>query len=1029
MRSCITVGLLCLYLLTALLPPADARSYPVRFYHYTTREGLSSNILYSLAQDGQGYIWMTTDAGVDRFDGHSFRHYEHRDGDPYTPPGNRVYVCSDREGNIWAFSGEGLARFDAHAGRFVRFVWDSTAESKGVRAIGFDRQHTMWFVTTDEWVRKKEAGSDRVQQVARLSDLVTNHILPDSKGRIWIAANEGLARLDAQTGEIQAYKGNAQTGFIENIFRLFEDNRQRLWLGTWGNGIGLFDPDRGSVTSFRFNDTGKNFPHNYVLSMTHPTSRPNDPEIWISNMDPELGIVVFNTETKEARTISHNSNDYYSLSNNAGICLLRDRNGNIWYAGESGLDKYSPAASRFPEINLDKIPGYEKDIGIWSLLADGPLLWIGTTGNGVYACDAATGRLRKKIDLSLFSISRSPESNAVRCISRQGHRLLFGCYQGAFVLDDRSGKPVEILPLQDRSVTGIARDKKGRYWFGTKDGLFVTDATLAACTDTFLYDIHINCVYADNEGTVWAGTSRKGLYGIKDGQVFMISGKDSAHRQLSGSTVNSITGDGKGNIYIAASNGVGIYNSGTLKFYTPEQGFVYNGFCHILPDKQGRIWLLHLRGISSLDPATGAFRHYGEREGVVGPTFDGGGLTMDEKGNVYFGRYISIYAFEPQALLQDTFSAPLYLTEVRYGDSLVPYPLQHRDQPLKISWKERSITFEYALLNYGEPEGNVYEYQLEGLDKTWIPAGDRRVVTYSNLRAGVYTFRVRARNSDGYYSGQEAQMMLTVVPPFWKTIWFRVLLGILIVSALLYIVRLRDRSIRTKERVKRQMIEAEMKALRAQMNPHFVFNSLNSINRYIVGSDIVTASGYLTRFSKLIRLILENSTADTILLDKEIQTLRLYTDMELLRFEDSFACDIEIHPPLAPEGVWIPSMVIQPFVENAIWHGLMHKEGGQGHLRISFLQLDRHTLQVIVEDNGIGRARARELKSRETVRHKSFGMRISNERLQLINDLHGRRSSVEIIDLERAGSPTGTRVILIIPIQKTGEENDKSGTD
>jgi LytS/YehU family sensor histidine kinase len=215
---------------------------------------------------------------------------------------------------------------------------------------------------------------------------------------------------------------------------------------------------------------------------------------------------------------------------------------------------------------------------------------------------------------------------------------------------------------------------------------------------------------------------------------------------------------------------------------------------------------------------------------------------------------------------------------------------------------------------------------------------------------------------------------------------------------------------------KQQMADIEMQALRAQMNPHFIFNCLNSINRYIVKSDQATASLYLTRFAKLIRLILDNSNSKTVTLTNELEALRLYIDMESIRFEKQFSYKINIDENVSPDHIYVPPLIIQPYVENAIWHGLLHKET-EGHLEVRLTMPQPNMLQCVVEDNGVGRAKAKELKSKSASTSKSLGMKLTESRLALLNKHSNWDASIEILDLvDPEGIPAGTRVTLKILI-------------
>jgi LytS/YehU family sensor histidine kinase len=214
----------------------------------------------------------------------------------------------------------------------------------------------------------------------------------------------------------------------------------------------------------------------------------------------------------------------------------------------------------------------------------------------------------------------------------------------------------------------------------------------------------------------------------------------------------------------------------------------------------------------------------------------------------------------------------------------------------------------------------------------------------------------------------------------------------------------------------KKMADVEMQALRAQMNPHFIFNCLNSINRYIVKSDQATASLYLTRFAKLIRLILDNSNSKSVTLSNELEALRLYIEMESIRFEKKFSYKITLGEGVQPDSVYVPPLIIQPYVENAIWHGLLHKETA-GHLAIYISRNEKCMIECTIEDNGIGRAKAKELKSKSASTKKSLGMKLTEDRLALLNKQFQSESAVEVVDLVASdGEPAGTKVIIKIPI-------------
>jgi len=219
----------------------------------------------------------------------------------------------------------------------------------------------------------------------------------------------------------------------------------------------------------------------------------------------------------------------------------------------------------------------------------------------------------------------------------------------------------------------------------------------------------------------------------------------------------------------------------------------------------------------------------------------------------------------------------------------------------------------------------------------------------------------------------------------------------------------------------KKQAELEMQALRAQMNPHFIFNCLSSINRFILKNESKIASNYLTRFSRLIRMVLMNSQKSLIALDDELQMLEIYLEMERLRFKNSFDYAITFLNAIDSDNVFIPPLLLQPFCENAIWHGLMHKEG-PGRLDIE-LSIENNILNCIITDNGVGREKAEEMNSKTAEKEKSMGLKITTERLALLNKEKGIYTSYDMEDLkDENGNATGTKVILRISFKESIEE-------
>jgi hypothetical protein len=330
-----------------------------------------------------------------------------------------------------------------------------------------------------------------------------------------------------------------------------------------------------------------------------------------------------------------------------------------------------------------------------------------------------------------------------------------------------------------------------------------------------------------------------------------------------------------------------------------------------------------------------------------------------------------------------------------------------------------NIKIDFVGISYRSAGMTKYNYKMDGIDPEWNTTGYRSV-QYPSLPPGDYAFSVYAVAADGIRSLQPATVHFTVFPPWYRTWWF--VLGSIIVSGSLvtFLIYRRLRQIRLREGEKtelnRRAADMELKALRAQMNPHFIFNAMNSIQNFIIRNESESAHRYLSKFSKLIRNVLDNSKNKLVPLEQELETLELYLELESLRFEHKFTYAFIIDPSIDMNFAEIPSMLIQPYVENAIWHGLLHRPEN-GKITISMTLTENDIIRCMIEDNGVGRRRSQELKKNMVRTHKSVGMEVTRERLEIINKTSNSDLSVHVTDLyDDAGNPCGTRVIIYIPV-------------
>jgi hypothetical protein len=468
----------------------------------------------------------------------------------------------------------------------------------------------------------------------------------------------------------------------------------------------------------------------------------------------------------------------------------------------------------------------------------------------------------------------------------------------------------------------------------------------------------------------------------------------------------------------------------TIRIYTNEDGLINNPLT-VLPDGLGNIWFNNERkNISSLNIKTGIITTLTEQDAYQRQSYDWttprgkiSGRELYFTGNPLASN-ISLDRISPGKFIRGQI-ARVYFKSLKINQKSVSQGT-NTIQKLLLQYFENKISIETGIINHYVRGKSRIRYRMDKLDTSWQYAPYYYTIRYEGLPPGEYTLQLQASNSSNEFNGPIKTLLITISPAVWNTWWFRLIALAFLIDLIYTFIRWRvkqkyalqlERSEKEKQiaDVRRKATELEMQALRAQMNPHFIFNSLNSINRFILQNNKAQASEYLTKFSKLVRMILQNSQASLISLEAELEALGLYLEMEALRFNYHFDYTITTSKDLDIEVLQVPPLILQPYVENAIWHGLMHKEE-KGHLSIEILEKDDQ-LYFSIEDNGIGRQKAKELASKTATRHKSLGLRITANRIAILQKNGSTESPVTIRDLvDRNGVAAGTEVIIKMPL-------------
>jgi len=687
-------------------------------------------------------------------------------------------------------------------------------------------------------------------------------------------------------------------------------------------------------------------------------------------------------------------------------CLAEDEYGFIWFGSRhgGGLYRYDGYDLKTFVVDPSKLHRSlsSNEINTVFSYADGKL-YIGTHG-GMTILDLVSGSMQcfadaidKVPDYTTFLVEPIIPDSTCEC-------TWFGTAYGLCRLDWQSEAIDCMLPSNQADQRQmpkhiidmvVDRSDKNLLWLGTADGFFSYNKGTGEYAHYIIPEapgIVILDLYQDKEGDVWiAGDAGKEAHAGKLFRFAPLTGHfveyklslpGNDHAQSVGEVYSVLPATDADQLWISTKNSVGLLNKHNGEYqawtYDPARpdGLLPNEFFRaMLADRHGRLWISSWQGIQY---ARNAF-------------------VRSERP-----------VFIPKVCITDV--------QVSNARADVVKPLLYH-QSLDLQDDQRDFAIRYVLPNPLHAENVTYQYQLQGWDKEWVTS-DQRLVQYTRLHGGRYTFLIRGREGNGEW-GEVTSLPIEVERKLTEYGWFWVMGALLLGGMLFGTNRYLMSRTRKEEQLKsdsnKKVTEIEMQALRAQMNPHFLFNSLNSIKYYALSKDKEATADYLTKFSSLVRTILNNSKSHTISIKDELEALRLYIEIEHLRLEGKFDYSFDVDTSIRVEQAQVPPMILQPFVENAIWHGLMRKTAG-GKLIVQVKDLGT-SIQCVIEDNGIGRKKALELKGNGPGHKKSMGIQITGDRISMINRIYGIDTKVHIIDLVNArGEAEGTRVVINIPL-------------
>ncbi len=967
---------------------------------------ISDNKITRIGEDSKGNLWVGTQNGLNYFDirKRSFKRYNDKEKFGIGISGISA-IKKDKDNKIWISSDNSLFVFDSINNKFI----ESSLQIKGFGIFDIELCNSGIYLSTIKNLYYKDFRSDSVQLIHLLQaltnedDFQITRLLKDDCDVIWVATSKGLFYIKTSENKTKVIE---LLSFKNELIRLFlRKSKYELWIET-NTGLYILNTQTSEFKKYIYNPT---FPKGYPKERFYNAFYSSSNILWAQIFGK--GLSYFDVNKSNFQNVPLATMDHikwvgclfeiYEYSPN--ILLIPQKNAVGFLDIISG--KITPFTYK-PKYNQE---GWQGGL-VCFLEEDNNRLWMGTDG-GLFLFDK---KIKQFIDIeSKFKQFKIFRKKTIRKIHRdsEGYLWIVTWNEGVYKVDfDKKGIKKYFTKGALNATRSIMETKDGQIWVGSREGIgkYIVNA------DSFkIYKQDVNnpesisestgfCMYEDEQKNIWVGTYGGGLNKLD-------------------------------------------VKTEKFKHYTTENGLIDNNVISILPDKKRNLWLSTFDGISVFNPVTETFQNFTQKNGLLNTGFNaflyGKGRYSDR---FFFAGNDGIDFFYPDSIRLSTLDPNVYITDFKLFNKFVPISRGKKDKNnfvldddisftkhLTLTYKQNVIGFDFVALDYSSPKSIKYAYMLEGFDTAWQYIGNQHSATFTNLDAGNYTFRVKATNSDGVWGTKETTLKLTILAPWWQTWWFRALM-ILTLSGLGYsFYRYRINQIQEKEMLKtalnQRIAEVEMEALRSQMSPHFIFNCLSAITRFILNHENDAATLYLTKFSRLVRLVLNHSQSDMIPLSKEVEALKLYLEMEALRFHEKFKFTIDVDKNLEIEKIYIPPMLIQPYIENAIWHGLLPKKSPNNCLSVD-IKNGGKILKITIEDNGIGREKAADLKSKTALvdEHKSFGMKLTEERFEIINKMNEGSASVNIIDLKNDDNQAiGTIVELILPISYLKKENPK----
>lgn len=980
---------LCLFFLYGIISYAKAQNNNLSFYALTLENGLSQRSVTAITQDKQGYIWLGTRQGLNRYDGHRFKVYFSGSDAKNTIAANEIAcLLTDSNGVLWVGTTNGLNRYDELTDSFIKIEALGNLVIQNIyqdseKRLWISTQHGLYFAAAKEKLIFKKL--DIVKSPRTLSNFI-NCVFDDGKGSIWVGTINGLFVLNKKNGTYTAKKiidlhPDLRSG---NIMSFCLDRFSNLWIGTTS---GLFLVD--SAWHVRF-FTSKN-PNTLVNNDIRQLLPNEDGQIWIATQD---GLSILDPKTLVFTNYKHDLGLGNSISNSSILNMFKDRNKNVWlgtYYG--GVNIVYPVATSFKVYQNSKVPTSISGNIISSILEDKKgNLWIGTEGGGINYFNRANNTFKSYN--TILSDTTSISSNLVKVMIKedeQSDNLIVGTHRGWINLfNPNNGKFTRIKNAKNRQgeigsaeIVALLRDRNGTIWIGSKNGLSTLTkmngvypkVTRRSFLNKYIYNEGVASLMQDSNGNIWIGTFKNiYLYNPNKKEIHYL-GKSNLHKSFITDGVNCVVESKTKEILIGTSaSGLKIYNPQTrkVKTYTTGQGLANNTVWGVLEDNQQNYWITTANGLSALNTTTQKIRNYTKSDGLADNEFNAHAYFEDSKGEFFVGGTSGLNAFYPSKIQVNKQTSPLVFTGlslfnhtigINGPDKLLSAPI-NATKKLTFKHEQSHFAIDFALLNYIKSDKNKYAYQLKKYDKDWIYTNNP-TATYTNIPAGSYTFVAKGINNDGVFSDKEATIKIVIEPALWATWWaycsyFLLFSGVLFLIIRYLIIRALLKQTNNIQQMKLRFFTHVSHEIRTPLtlivgpleNLLAKTNDLPHINK-----QVVQIKNNADRLLRLTTELLDFRKTETGHLKLHLAELDIVHFMHEIynafkHLSEGRRIEFELEYDNSPLLLWFDKSQMEKVFFNLISNAFKFTKDG-GAISIKIID-DKHHVKILVRDNGMG---------------------------------------------------------------------------